>query len=485
MKTIAEELKQEGFLKTLFKAIPCGVLIVDQDRRISAVNDTLKQGFGVTEVDVIEVQTGMALGCVHSNEHADGCGHAAACQSCIIRSTAHEAINGKVTRRTSTEIELTKNGESTSRSLMVSAAPIDHNGERLAIVLLEDISELTKLRRRLDTEHSFAGIIGNDPAMHELFEMIKDVTDINVPIHIHGESGTGKELVASAIHNEGVRAKKPFVPINCAALPEGVLESELFGHVRGAFTGAIRDKKGRFEIADGGTLFLDEVADMPKLIQAKLLRVLQEGKFERVGDEKTLSVDVRIISATNRNLLEEVERDNFRDDLYYRLNVVPISIPPLRDRKSDIPLLVDSFLERAKANGQKSLGLSPDALSVLIDYSWPGNIRELQSAIQFTLIKARGGIVQVHHLSPQIRDGATIGKRPQSHTTSAATTDPNEQAPSGKLDVSSVEDALQKTGGNKVKAAALLGVGRATLYRFLDKNKEPPDVAGVSVKQSR
>ena len=192
--------------------------------------------------------------------------------------------------------------------------------------------------QKLD-EHRFSGIIGRDSKMKDIFEMIREITDINIPVLIQGESGTGKELVARAIHNEGPRVHKAFVPVNCGALPEGLLESELFGHVKGSFTGVLRDRKGRFEMADGGTLFLDEIGDLTKVMQAKLLRVLQEGKFERVGDEKTISVEVRIISAANRDLKHEVEKENFRDDLYYRISVVPIHMPPLRKRKNDIPLL--------------------------------------------------------------------------------------------------------------------------------------------------
>ncbi|MCP4676189.1 MAG: PAS domain S-box protein [Deltaproteobacteria bacterium] len=475
MKSVIEELDREGLLKTLFEAIPCGVLVVDKDRRVKAVNDALKQGFGLSEADVVNMRSGEVLRCVHADNSPEGCGHSEECQSCIVRQTALAAIDGKTVRRTNAEVSLKADGKSVVHKLLLSAAPFEHHGERFAVVMLEDISELTELRRRLKTEQSFAGIIGNSPAMQELFETIRDVADINVPIHIHGASGTGKELVASAIHNEGIRAKKPFVPINCAALPEGVLESELFGHVRGAFTGAIRDKKGRFELADGGTLFLDEVADMPKLVQAKLLRVLQEGKFERVGDEKTLSVDVRIISATNRDLMSEVEQGNFRDDLYYRLNVVPVDIPPLRERKNDIPLLVDCFLKRAEADGMKSLGVSEDALSLMIDYSWPGNIRELQSAIQFALIKSRGGVIQSHHLSPQLRNGiagSPVSRPPEKPDAIITGTASAEKRPSGKLDLDRVRDALERADGNKAKAAKLLGVGRATLYRFLDKNTQ-------------
>lgn len=318
------------------------------------------------------------------------------------------------------------------------------------------VQDITKLKQE---EHSFAGIIGRDVKMKELFETIRDITEVNIPVLIQGESGTGKELVAMAIHNEGPRANKPFVPVNCGALPEGLLESELFGHVKGAFTGALRDRKGRFEMADGGTLFLDEVVDLSKAMQVKLLRVLQEGKFERVGSEKTISTDVRIVSAANRNLKHEVEKGNFRDDLYYRICVVPIHLPPLRERKNDIPLLIENFLEKASYKGHITEGVSKDVLAYMIDYSWPGNVRELQSAIHYALIKSKGRIIQPDHLPLEL-------KKQKVNQTSPG--------PVRKLDSKSVKDALIRSGGNKAKASRLLGVGRATLYRFLT---DYPDVS--------
>ena len=288
--------------------------------------------------------------------------------------------------------------------------------------------------------------------MKELFATIREVTEVNIPTLIQGESGTGKELVAKAIHNEGPRANKAFVPVNCGALPEGLLESELFGHVKGAFTGALRDRKGRFEMARDGTLFLDEIVDMSKAVQVKLLRVLQDGKFERVGGEKTITADVRIISAANRDLKREVDRGNFRKDLYYRISVIPIHLPPLRKRKDDIPLLVDYFLEKASYEGQHTGGISKDAIAVMIDYSWPGNVRELQSAIQYAIIKSKNRIIQPYHFPIELKEHNV-----EQHS----------RGPSRKLDAGSVQDAITRCGGNKAKAARFLGVGRATLYRFL------------------
>jgi transcriptional regulator with PAS, ATPase and Fis domain len=244
-------------------------------------------------------------------------------------------------------------------------------------------------------------------------------------------------------------------------LPEGLIESELFGHVKGAFSGAIRDKKGRFELADGGTVFLDEVAELSNNMQVKLLRFLQEGQFERVGSERTASVSVRVISATNKKLKDAVKNGRFRDDLYYRLNVIPIHLPPLRDRKIDIPLLMDRFLREAgERYDRKPLKVSSKAMALMLDYRWPGNVRELQNAIQFAFVKCSGKSIAAEDLPLELREIENVCIR---------------RGPSRKLDFEDVQSALVKTGGNKAKAAKLLGVGRATLYRFLGDHPELHD----------
>lgn len=462
MKPIGKLLNQEGFLKSLFESIPCGVLIFDGDRRVLTVNNVVERTFGVSGAEVIDRRGGEALRCANAFKNPKGCGFAEECITCGVRNTALEALAGNQIHRKKAKIQLSVDGKTNDLQLLVSAAPFDHEGKRLAVIILENMTELNTLRRRLKTDQSFAGIIGRDVKMQELFDTIREVAEVDVPVLIQGESGTGKELVAAAIHNEGLRANKSFVPVNCGALPEGLLASELFGHVKGSFTGALRDKKGRFELANGGTLFLDEVIDFPKDMQAKLLRVLQEGTFERVGDEKTKSVDVRIISAANRDLKREIKRGNFREDLYYRINVVPIYIPPLRERKNDIPLLIDHFLGRIVTDGRRDYpNISDDAVSLLMDYHWPGNVRELENAIQFAIVKCRGRMILPKDLPMELRDSkGPVYKRGSSK----------------KLDVDTVKDAFVKTGGNKAKAARLLGVGRATLYRFLaDYPEAMPD----------
>jgi transcriptional regulator with PAS, ATPase and Fis domain len=243
------------------------------------------------------------------------------------------------------------------------------------------------------------------------------------------------------------------VPINCGALPEGLIESELFGHVKGAFSGAIREKKGRFELANKGTILLDEIAELPKLLQVKLLRFLQEGTIEKVGGEKTVSVDIRVISATNKDLKKAVKKGNFREDLFYRLNVIPIHIPPIRERKSDIPRLVDHFLSKAPIiHGQRPVRITQEALNMLMDYAWPGNVRELQNAVQFAIVRCKGKVIRPEDLPLELK--GVIFEKPK-------------RGPQRKLDAETVKAALTKTGGNKARAAKVLGVGRATLYRFL------------------
>jgi DNA-binding NtrC family response regulator len=275
--------------------------------------------------------------------------------------------------------------------------------------------------------------------------------------------------VANAIHDISAYGNGAFVPVNCGAIPEGIVESELFGHVKGAFTGAVKERKGRFELAHKGTLFLDEVAELPLKIQVKLLRFLQEGTFEKVGGEKKMSVEVRIISAANQSLKEAVRDGRFREDLYYRLNVIPIHLPPLRQRKNDIPLLISYFLKQAEQENNATMPtLAGDTLNLLLDYDWPGNVRELKNVIQFSVVRCRGDQILPADLPPEITQGSGM--------TFSSPREPDilpEPGPArGRLDVASVKAALTKTGGNKSKAARVLGVGRATLYRFLNNNAD-------------
>ena len=295
----------------------------------------------------------------------------------------------------------------------------------------------------------FPCIIGQDPKMKAVFRHILEVAPYDYPVCLSGATGTGKELVARAIHDHSPRRHAAFVAVNCGALPENLVESELFGHVKGAFSGAGRSRKGRFELAHRGTLFLDEVADLSPYIQIRLLRVLQCKMFEKVGGERTINVDVRVISATNKPLKTEMRAGRFREDLYYRLNVVPIHMPPLKGRQMDIPLLAQHFLNLAATNYKRQpMTFTDKALSAMVDYDWPGNVRELQNAVHLSFVRCRGSVIDTKHLPLEIQERMPDKK-------------------SCRLDVDRVAGALDHCGGNKSRAARYLGIGRATLYRFL------------------
>jgi Nif-specific regulatory protein len=311
------------------------------------------------------------------------------------------------------------------------------------------VEENTRLQNELRARFRPQNIIGNSQAMQEVFDQIAQVSRSEATVLIRGESGTGKELVAHAIHYNSDRADKPFIKVHCAALPETVIESELFGHEKGSFTGAINTRKGRFELAHGGTIFLDEIGDLAPLTQVKLLRVLQERQFERVGGNETIRTNVRIITATNRNLEEAMERNEFREDLYYRLNVFPIHMPPLRDRKSDILLLADHFVEKyAEKNHKDIQRVSTPAIDLLTSYHWPGNVRELENVIERAAVLSIDGVIHSHHLPPTLQSAESTG----------TVVSGSLQAQLDNLERELVIDALKSTKGNIAKAARLLQV---------------------------
>lgn len=426
---------------TILNSISDGIIAHDMDRHIFYFNRAAEQITGFTADEV------MNRDC-HDVFPGNFCG--GNCEFCDDNVPSH-AVSEREQKIA------TKSGETrlVQMSIRMMETPSHENAGVLAS--FRDITRERRLSRKLGEMNQFSGIIGHDHKMLDVFDLIRDLADSNAPVLIQGESGTGKELVASAIHNEGQRAAKLFVPVNCGALPEALLESELFGHVKGAFTGAIRDKKGRFELADGGTIFLDEIGDISQAMQVRLLRVLQEGHFERVGGEETIKVDVRVISATNKDLSHEINDGRFREDLFYRLSVVPLDLPPLRDRRNDIPILADHTLERLKKEtGRPDITIAPEALGIMLSYSWPGNVRELQNWLQFALIKCKQDIILPQHLPPP-RSG------PDQRGNIGLTRKRRK-----KLDIESVSAAFDETNGNKLEAAKLLNVSRATLYRFLD-----------------
>lgn len=338
------------------------------------------------------------------------------------------------------------------------------NLDRLELLLKRALRERKleadnlELRRELDESFGLENIVGRSPPMQEVFDIIRQVAPTRATVLIEGESGTGKELVARAIHRLSPRASGPFVAVHCAALAPSLLESELFGHEKGAFTGAVEMRRGRFEMADGGTIFLDEIGEVDASVQVKILRVLEERAFERVGGEQTIEVDVRLLAATNRSLEQLVKEKRFREDLYFRLHVVTIHLPPLRERREDIPLLCDHFLRRFAEENKKPIeGFTPEVMEILVSYDWPGNVRELRNAVERMVVLARGPRLGVRELPPEIRQTVP------GHSSSL---------PAGlrRMTLQEAErrlivEALKHNRGNRTRAAQQLGISRRTLLR--------------------
>ena len=449
-KKFREILANEKNLIRILDNLKEGIIAHDLNRRIFFFNHEAERITGYSRAEVLDRDCHEAFG-------SPFCG-----ERCLFQETDHtvpDDIDYPVNI-------LRKDGHIRNAEMHVTAMK-DEDGELFGVLaFIKDTTDIVELKLKTGHLSGYGDIIGRDSQMVEIYKQIQELAGYDYPVHIYGETGTGKELVAEAVHSHSRRAGAPFVPINCGALPAGLIESELFGHVKGAFSGAIRDKKGRFELADGGAVFLDEVAELPRDLQVKLLRFLQTGKFEKVGGEAIVSVDVRIISATNADLKEAVKAKKFREDLYYRLNVIPIHIPPLKQRKTDIPILVDHFLKEfsnAPANGELRIG--DEALSMLMDYEWPGNVRQLQNVLQYAIVKCTNRLIRPKDLPMELADLRVVKSR---------------RGPVKKLDIESVRNALEKTAGNKAMAARMLGVGRATLYRFINEYPAavPTPIAG-------
>jgi PAS domain S-box-containing protein len=426
-------LKDQNHLELILDYLPDGIICHDRERRIIYFNRAAEALTGYPREEVLGRDCHEAFGRPFCGNQCSFCGEAPDTWTNL-----NYPLN-----------IVTKTGEPKQVQMAV-VGMMDAEGRLVGVLAtVRDITSLVGLKFWTEESIGFAGIVGRNPKMVQIYRQIQKVAEHDYTVLITGETGTGKELVAAAIHSESRRRRGPFVPVNCGALPEGLVESELFGHIKGAFSGAVQDKKGRFELAHGGTIFLDEVADLAKNLQVKLLRVLEKGDFMRVGGEKTVTVDVRVLSATNRDLKREVEKQRFREDLYYRLNVVPIKMPPLRERQTDIPLLLAHFLEEARNLGRGALSFSPAAVDLMLRYPWPGNVRELQNAVHYVLAGCHGEVAGPADLPQEIRQSS------------------KPRGPAPKLEAAMVAAALKQCGGNKVKAAKLLGVGRATLYRFL------------------
>ncbi len=361
---------------------------------------------------------------------------------------------------------LITNKEQRSVSVVKNATVLrDPQGRVIgAVETLTDISdfvrqqeEILALRKTLDLNDHYFGILGKSTPMQQLFEMIESVAKSEAPVIIHGQSGTGKEMVARAIHWAGPRESKPFIKVNCAALNENLLESELFGHVKGAYTGADRHRAGRFEAAHGGSIFLDEIGDIPPATQVKLLRVLEEKEIERVGDQTPIKVDVRVVTATNKNLEELIAAGRFREDLFFRISVFPLTIPPLKDRPEDIPIIIQHFIAQYRQKSANTVaGITPEAVARLSVYAWPGNVRELRNAIEYALVLCPQGEIGVQHLPPKIVSENMCPSPPE---------------PADAHEREQLIRALRQAGGNQSAAARLLGVSRVTVWKRMKKHR--------------
>ena len=440
------------YWQTVVQTMLDGLMIVDPEGTILSVNNALEQLTGYRQEELIG-QSCEILKCD-------------TCFGAIARGgDKHCALFKDETIRHRKCVLRRKDG-SPLHVLKNAAVLRDEDGMVVGgVETLADCTELvakeeviSSLRRELSIEDSFEGIIGKSLVMQRIFDLIRSAAQSEASVVIYGESGTGKELVAAAIHRLGSRSNGPFIKVNCAALNESLLESELFGHVKGAFTGADRTRVGRFEAANYGDIFLDEIGDLPLSTQVKLLRVLQEKEIEKVGDHRPVQVDVRILSATNRDLNRLMEAERFRDDLYYRIGVIPIYLPPLRERSEDIPLLIDAFIQRIRLKTRKPIGgIDKEALELISNYDWPGNVRELINVIEYAFVLCTGEEILSSHLPATI-----VGKsRPLSAGKS--------QKPSrgDSNDKETLLEILKQTDGNKSEAARMLGISRVTLWKRL------------------
>jgi two-component system, NtrC family, response regulator HydG len=440
------------YWQTVVQTMLDGLMIVDPDGTILSVNNALEQLTGYRQEELIG-QSCEILKC-------DTCFGALARggdKHCAL--FKDETIRHRkcvLRRKDGSPLHVLKNAAVLRDEDGMVVGGVETLADCTELVAKEEV--ISSLRRELSIEDSFEGIIGRSMVMQRIFDLIRSAAQSEASVVIYGESGTGKELVAAAIHRLGSRSNGPFIKVNCAALNESLLESELFGHVKGAFTGADRTRVGRFEAANYGDIFLDEIGDLPLSTQVKLLRVLQEKEIEKVGDHRPVQVDVRILSATNRDLNRLMEAERFRDDLYYRIGVIPIYLPPLRERSEDIPLLIDAFIQRIRLKTRKPIGgIDKEALELLSRHDWPGNVRELINVIEYAFVLCTGEEILPSHLPATI-----VGKsRPLS--------DGKAQKPSrgDSDDRETLLEILKRTDGNKSEAARLLGISRVTLWKRL------------------
>ncbi len=431
-----EKERYRSNIEAIFKSVKDAIITVDQKLCVLETNDAATKICGLDRNQVI----GKPIGNLKT-----------ACSGNCIK-----ALEKTVKSNKSVEIMRMECIQSRRPGQVVSLAtyPLLNTRDQFigGVMVIRDETRLAMLERNLKARRRFHNIVGKSEKMQDIYALIEDLADVRTTVLITGESGTGKELVAEAIHHKGKNPNAPLVKINCAALSENLLKSELFGHVKGAFTGAMNDKIGQFQRANGGTIFLDEIGEMTPRTQLHLLRVLQNMEFERVGDTTLIKVDVRVLAATNKNLQEEIAQGKFREDLYYRLKVVQLDLPPLRERREDIPLLTNHFLKRFNAIfSKKILAVSKDVQHILMTYPWPGNIRELRHAMEHAALLCRGRNITIDHLPAELRAVSSNKNRDDY----------------GQV----LLDALEKTHWNKTAAARLLGMSRQNFYRKLKEFK--------------
>jgi PAS domain S-box-containing protein len=441
------------YWKTVVDTIQDGVMIVNPEGVIVSVNRAFEEitGYGSEEV---QGQPCTMLNCTSCEmaRNAEGC------HFCVMfKRGSLRKQRCLVKRKDGATVHIVKNA-SVLKDLLGTVIGAVETMTDITNLVDKEI-QIESYRQELDSEDRFQGMIGVSASIQKVFELIKNAAQSDAPAIIYGESGSGKELVAKAIHEIGLRRKRPYVKVNCAALNESLLESELFGHVKGAFTGAHRGREGRFEAASSGDIFLDEIGDLPLSTQIKLLRVLEEKVVERVGDNRPIGVDVRIISATNRDLPELIAKGEYREDFFYRINVIPIHVPPLRERVEDIPLLSRSFFNKIQLKSGKQLaGISNAAMERLVEYHWPGNIRELKSAFEFAFVSCGQGMIEPEHLPQNLQTGAT--SRVQRRETPE--------------DINTIKkkrliQALERYDGNQTQAARHLGISRTSVWHQMKR----------------
>ncbi|MBN1573399.1 MAG: sigma 54-interacting transcriptional regulator [Deltaproteobacteria bacterium] len=431
---------RDRFVDTILGSIADGVFTVDRDWKITSFNTAAERITGISRKEAI-------------GRSCSDIFHASICtQNCALRrsiSTGIEIINQKID---------IINGVGQKVPVSISTAVLrDKDGEVMGgVETFRDLSYIEELKKEVKAQYTFEDIISKNKKILEIFDILPDIAESDSTVLIEGKSGTGKELFARAIHNLSHRKSGPFVAVNSSALPENLLESELFGYVKGAFTNAVKDKPGRFAMAKGGTLLLDEIGDLPKTLQVKLLRVLQEREYEPLGSVKSVNADVRIIASTNRNLTEEVQSGNFREDLYYRLNIVRIALPELKERREDIPLLVEQFIDKMSIRMGKDIKeISDDVLDFLMRYDFPGNVRELENIIEHTVILCRDGVITRENLPGELAGKAVVADGGSSSLKEGLKNKERQM----------IAECLSRYDGSRVKTARALKMTKVTLWR--------------------